>query len=229
MLISPMIEKINLCIFDLDGLLIDSERYIWIRGEKIIGKEFNIEITDEFALDALGSNFISYSQKLKNKFGKDFPADKFLNRLMEFFDNTVKTDIVPIKDGVISLLEFCKNNNIKTSIGTSTHKEEAETILKKCDLYKYFDYFVFGDEVKNGKPNPEIYLKSVNHFGFKLNECIIFEDSQNGAQTAYNANIPLVLVPDLQKPNQNDINKAFKILKSVDEIIPIIKSINKIE
>lgn len=222
-------EKVECCIFDVDGLLLDTERYVWIRGLKTIGKQMGVEITDEWLSKMIGSNFVVYAQKLKEKFGQDFPSDVFLDRLFKFYEDTCKNDIVPPRPGAIELLKFLKENNIKISIGTSSKRYFATTTLTNAGIYEYLDYSVFGDEVKNGKPDPEIYLKSAEHFGFKPENCIVFEDSPNGAKAAYNANINLVFVKDLIEPTELEHEKAFMILNRLDEIIPTIKEINHID
>lgn len=223
-----IMDRVDLCIFDMDGLLLDTERYVWNIGEKKVGKELGIEITDEFITSQIGSSVESYTNKLKEVFGQDFPADLFFDKLMKYYENECINGYVPVMPGVFNLLDFLKENNIKMSVGTATIRSAAVSLLDKTEIYKYLDFAVFGDDVTKGKPDPETYLKSVEHFGFKPENCIVFEDSPNGAKAAYSGNINLVFVPNNAQPTELDKQKALTIIKKIDDIIPYIKKVNKI-
>lgn len=221
-------EKIKLCIFDMDGTLLDSERYAWSIGEKQIAKEFGKEMNDELISELMGVNHILYREILQEKFGKDFPVDLFQKKLHEFYGEICKKGTIPLRPGVIEILNYLKNNNILISLGTSTEKYLGEIALKHSGILDYFDFAVYGDQVKNGKPNPEIYLKSIKHFHLKPEECIVFEDTPAGAQSAYDGNINFIMVPDLKQPTEIDKEKALAIINSLQEAIPIINKINNI-
>ena len=219
-------NKVKLCIFDMDGLLLDTERYAWDKAKKKAGKEYGVTLTDEFSLGLMGLNAKSFANELKKEFGQDFPALEYIDKSRKYYNDICINEEIPLRPGVFELLKYLKNNNIYISLGTSTVKEYAEASLKKTGIYEYLDYEVYGNEVKNGKPNPEIYIKSVEHFGFKPEECIVFEDSHIGAKAAYDGNINLIMVPDLQKPTQEDKEKALAIIDSLQEAISIISKIN---
>lgn len=212
----------------MDGLLIDTERYAWFIAKKTIGKQYGIDVTPKISADLMGVNHKMFLSMIKETYGKDFPAENYLNDLKNYYANYCTNEEIPLMPGVIELFEFLKKNNIYISLGTSTDKRLAEIALSKTGILKYFDYTVFGDQVKIGKPNPEIYLKSVEHFGFKPEECIVFEDTYAGAKAAYDGNINLILVPDLKEPTQEDKEKAFAIINSLQEAISIISKINNI-
>lgn len=222
-------NKIKLCIFDMDGLLLDTERFAWSIGEKLIAKQYGKEMTDEIINELMGVNYTTYENKLKKIYGEDFPAKKYSDDVHEFYRKYCETENIPLRPGVLKILKFLKNNNILISLGTSTEKKLACTALKNAGIYNYFDFAVYGDEVKIGKPNPEIYLKSVYHFNLKPGECLVFEDTPTGAKSAYDGNIRLILVPDLKKPTAIDKEKAFAIINSLQEAIPIIKKENNIK
>lgn len=219
-------NKVKLCIFDMDGLLLDTERYAWNEAKKKAGKEYGVTLTDEFSLGLMGLNAKSFANELKKEFGQDFPALEYIDKSRKYYNDICINEEIPLRPGVFELLKYLKDNNIYISLGTSTVKEYAEASLKKTGIYEYLDYEVYGNEVKNGKPNPEIYIKSVEHFGFKPEECIVFEDSHIGAKAAYDGNINLIMVPDLQKPTQEDKEKALAIIDSLQEAISIISNIN---
>lgn len=210
----------------MDGLLLDTERQAWFTGEKIIGKELGIEVTDEMSKNFMGIGHQTLIKIMKENYGQDFPAELFLLKLIKYYENFCKNETINLRPGVIELFRYLKQNNILISLGTSTEKEYAEIALKRTGLYDYFDFVVYGDQVKNGKPHPEIYLKSVEHFGFKPNECIVFEDTSIGAKAAYDGNINLIMVPDLKEPSKEDKEKALAIVSTLQEAISIIDKIN---
>lgn len=210
----------------MDGLLLDTERQAWFTGEKIIGKELGIEVTDEMSKNFMGIGHQTLIKIMKENYGQDFPAELFLLKLIKYYENFCKNETINLRPGVIELFRYLKQNNILISLGTSTEKEYAEIALKRTGLYDYFDFVVYGDQVKNGKPHPEIYLKSVEHFGFKPNECIVFEDTSIGAKAAYDGNINLIMVPDLKEPSKEDKEKALAIVNTLQEAISIIDKIN---
>lgn len=221
-------NKIKLCIFDMDGLLIDTERCAWSIGKITIGKEYGVNITPELSADLTGFDRRSFVAETKKLYGQDFPGDEFMDKLARHYENFCRNEEIPLRPGAIELLNFVKQNNILLSLGTSTDKELAEIALKKTGLENYFDYKVFGNQVKHGKPNPEIYLKSVEHFGLRPEDCVVFEDTPTGAKAAYDGNINLIMVPDLKKPTDLDRKKALAIIYSLQDAISIIKKINNI-
>lgn len=219
-------SKIKLCIFDMDGLLLDTERQAWFVGEKIIGRELGINITDEMSKNFMGIGHQTLIQIMKDNYGIDFPAEIFLTKLMKYYENFCKNEKIDLRPGVIELFNYLKQNNILISLGTSTEKKFAETALKRAGIYEYFDFTVYGDQVTKGKPEPDIYLASIEHFKLDPKECIVFEDTSIGAKAAYKGNIHLIMVPDLKEPSNEDKEKALAIVKSLQEAIPIINNLN---
>lgn len=222
-------SNIKLCIFDMDGLLLNTERDVWMAGGKKIAKELGVDLTDEFIINVVGLGFKIYKERLTETYGKNFPSDLYIEKLFAYFENACINEVIALRPGVKELLEFLKKNNILISVATSTSRHLAENALKNSGIFEYLDFCVYGDEVKNLKPDPEIFNKAIEHFDINKDECLIFEDGQAGAKAAYTAKVRLVLVPDLTKPSELDKQNAFAILKSIDEIIPIIKKENNIK
>ena len=221
-------SKIKLCIFDMDGLLLDTERYVWDIAKRNIGKEYGLDISSQLSADLIGLGTQVFAEEIKKQFGMNIPAEEYAVKVKEYYANYCINNDIPLKPGVMELFKFLKENNIYISLGTSTDEKLAKVALKKTGLLEYFDYAVFGNQVKNGKPNPEIYLKSVEHYRFNPDECIVFEDALSGAKAAYDGNINFILVPDLKQPTQEYKEKALAIINTLQEAIPIISKINNI-
>lgn len=212
----------------MDGLLIDTERKAWYVGKMEIAKEYGANLTPQLSIEFTGSNHQLLESQLKEHFGQDFPAQEFMDKLEKYYENYCLNKEITLRPGVIEFLDFLKQNNILIALGTSTRSNLAQIAIQKAGIDNYFDYKVYGNQVKHGKPDPETYLKSVEHFGLKPEECIVFEDSSVGAQAAYNGNINLIMVPDVKQPNDLDRKKALAIIDSLQDAIPIIKKLNNI-
>lgn len=209
-------------IFDMDGLMFDSERLvcsIWQEMMDENGYKFNVDIF---------KNTIGLRQDKSKKFytslyGVDFDYDGFKIQSRQRFYKRIEKDGVPIKKGLFELLDFLKDNNIKMAVATSTSAKTALKVIKKAGVYDYFDSFVCGDDVKNGKPHPEVFLTAAERIGVPPEECIAFEDSINGIKSAFAANMTTVMVPDFLQPTDEIKPKISLLCKSLDEAICFIK------
>lgn len=210
----------------MDGLLIDSERQMWIPSMAQSALEQGKILTDEFHSRLMGINYRDTVQMLLDEFGEDFNVELFYERTLAINDEIMKNGI-PLMKGAIELLEYCKQKGIKTCIGTSTPRKNTLAILKADNILDYFDDIVCGDEVKNGKPNPEIYEKCFGKFNFEKSEAIVFEDASSGAKAAIGAGLRLVLVPDLAYLNDEIKATAFKVIDNLSMIIDTIEEENE--
>ena len=217
---------VKLCIFDMDGLLIDSERYMWNVSMDIAARQQNRIMDDEFHNSLMGLSRQNSAKKIMEYYGPDFDIKKFYETI-EIENNKIMAKGVPLMQGAMELLNYLKQTGIKTCIGTSTNRKNAFNLLKADNLLEYFDEIVCGDEVVNGKPDPEIYIKCFNKFNFKKEEALIFEDADSGAKAAFEAGIRLVLVPDLAYLSQDSKDRAFKVIKDLSATIDIIKEENE--
>lgn len=220
-------SEIKLCIFDMDGLLLDSERQMWLANEMKIIEELGYKPDYDLLTTTMGVTRQTFKEGILNHYGNQFPIDKFYEKIAVYNDEMINNNQIDICKGTIELLKFLKENNITSRVATSTAKETAIRMLKNTKLYDYFEKIIYGDEIKNSKPAPDIYLKALE--GFDKDEALIFEDSHNGSRAAINAGIKLIIVPNIAKLTKEDKEEAFKVLNSLDETINIIKDINKIK
>lgn len=221
-----MYLMIRLCIFDMDGLLVDSERYMWnISLDKAI-REQGFVLSDEIHRKFMGTNDKDVCKILQNIYGDGFDAEKMLRRCKELNLEITKNGI-PLMKGARELLDFLHVNGIKTCIGTTTNKVGAHALLKADHLENDFDAIVCGDEIENGKPAPDIYLKCLSKFNFDKSEAIILEDGNAGAHAAISSGMRLVLVPDLAILDEEEKQKAFRIVDNLGDVIDIIREENE--
>ena len=140
-------------------------------------------------------------------------------------DNNLAIELekcIPVKDGAYELLRHLKKKNYKLALATSASKERMEKQLKKADFTNLFDEVVCRDEVKETKPNPEIFLKAAEKLGIEPKECIVIEDSLAGVKAAYKGNMVPIHVVDLKEADK-EINQYC--YKSFNDLVEIKKEV----
>lgn len=209
---------IKAVIFDLDGLLIDSEIISYKIYKEILqqfGHNFSIE---EYAQNFSGKTEVKNITNLIDTYSLPWTIEVGLNNISKI-ENKLITQGIDLKAGAKELLGYLKDNNFKIAIASSSAKDRALTILRQHNIVEYFDAFVFGDEVEKGKPSPDIFLKACDKLTEKPEDCLILEDSEAGIQSAYSASIPVICIPDMKVPNQYYLEMTKVVLHSLEEVI----------
>ncbi len=205
-------------IFDLDGLLIDSEIISYKIYKEILCK-FGYEFSKEdYAQNFSGKTEIKNVTNLIEKYNLPWTVKLGLSKVLEI-ENKFLAEGVELKPGSRNLLAYLKENGFKIAIASSSAEKRALSILKQHNIIDCFDEFVFSHEVKNGKPNPDIFLKACDKISERPQECLVLEDSEAGIQAAFLANIPVICIPDMKVPNQHYLDMTKAILNSLDEVI----------
>ncbi len=188
-------------VFDMDGLMFDSERLVYEIWQNMMtsdGYAYSFEIFKQ----TIGLRRTATEKIYKSMFGSDFDYDGYKAKSRTLFMERIERDGVPVKKGLYEILEYLKSRNLKISLATSTSSQTALKLLKKAQVYKYFDAFVCGEDVTCGKPHPEVFLTAAKRIGIEPCGCVAFEDSINGIKSAYAAGMVTVMVPDLLKPGE---------------------------
>lgn len=215
---------IKAIIFDMDGLMIDSERVTFECYQEIL-KGMNLTMDEEFYKTLLGKPLKGIYQRFYDVYGNDFPIEDVIKDVHALMAKRFETEGVPIKTGLKSLLEYLKENNYKTIVATSSNRDRVDTILSQAQITNYFDDSICGDEVTKGKPNPEVFLKSCQKLGVNVDEAIVLEDSEAGIQASYDAGIKVICIPDMKYPEKQYEEKTFKILKDLNGVTEYLKSL----
>lgn len=215
---------IKAIIFDMDGLMIDSERVTFECYQEIL-KGMNLTMDEEFYKTLLGKPLKGIYQRFYDVYGDDFPIEDVIKDVHALMAKRFETEGVPIKTGLKSLLEYLKENNYKTIVATSSNRDRVDTILSQAQITDYFDDSICGDEVTKGKPNPEVFLKSCQKLGVNVDEAIVLEDSEAGIQASYDAGIKVICIPDMKYPEKQYEEKTFKILKDLNGVTEYLKNL----
>ena len=188
--------EIKAVVFDMDGLMIDSERIVQ-RSWKIVGERMGYDNLGEDIYHTMGLNVVARELYFTSKYGKEFPFQEFLTDYRKEYYKYVNKNGIDAKPGLYKLLETLKQLRIPMAVATSTSRESAMKSLEAKDVTSYFEGFVCGDMVTEAKPSPEIYLKACDLVGVNPKNAIALEDSFNGIKAAYTAGMMPVMVPDL--------------------------------
>ena len=215
---------IKAIIFDMDGLMIDSERVTFECYQERL-KDMNLTMDEEFYKTLLGKPIKGIYQRFYDVYGNDFPIENVIQDVHQLMAERFETEGVPVKKGLVELLHYLKDNNYKTIVATSSNRDRVDTILAQAKITEFFDDSICGDEVTKGKPNPEVFLKSCQKLGVNVDEAIVLEDSEAGIQASYDANIKVICIPDMKYPEKQYEEKTFKILKDLTEVTAYLKSL----
>lgn len=207
-------------IFDFDGLLVDTE-IVSYRIYKTILEKYGYEYTmQDYSQDYSGKTEVINVSNLINTYHLPLDFDTCFKLVIDTEEQLLKQG-VNLKPGAAKLLSFFKEKGFKMIVASSSTRERAISILKQHGIEKMFDDFVFAEDINHSKPDPEIFIKAKNKLGLNNDECFVVEDSENGIEAGYRADIPVICVPDMKTPKEEYLNKARYVVKTLDEIISL--------
>ncbi len=216
---------IKAVLFDMDGTLLDSERVALKAWEYVIDK-YNLDMDLTLPIESIGLNYNSMVKLFHDRCGKDFPFEKYWKCAKQFFAEYESTNGIDVKAGFFELSDYLKSVGIKMYVATSTYHDSAIRNLTRAGIWEHFDGAVGGDEITNGKPDPEIFLKAAELSGCEKEECIVVEDSENGVKSAVNAGIKCVFIKDIKDIDPHLKKRAFCECADLSGIIEVIKRLN---
>ncbi|MEO8664494.1 MAG: HAD family phosphatase [Ignavibacteria bacterium] len=203
-------------IFDMDGVLIDSEPAYLEMNLKMFS-EYGIGMDDENYKALVGMPSLPMWTMLKEKYDLKNEVTDIIQREKGRMYDILNSELIPgPMDGVVDLLERLASEGFKLSVASSSAKSNIELILNRLNLSKYFSYVISGEEVINGKPAPDIFLKVADHFTQPADKCFVIEDSANGVAAANSAGMLCIGFKN-NGSNEQDISKADLIINNFDK------------
>jgi HAD superfamily hydrolase (TIGR01509 family) len=203
-------------VFDMDGLLLDSERPIrdaWM----VATREFGVSISDTDYLSVVGRNEVDSRAGLQALLGEAVPYDAVRARAGVLIAEALGADGYAVKAGVVGLLEALRARGVTCVVASSTNHDEVERRLAHAGLAGYFSAMSGGDEVRRGKPHPDLFLLAAERAGHDPSHCLVFEDSEHGARGAIAAGMSVVIVPDLKSPSDDAVAASVAVLASLHD------------
>ncbi len=179
----------------------------------------NVPFLEDVYLSIIGRNSAGIEQVIRQGYGPDLDYPALHIEWRERYNAVVKHQAIPVKDGVIELLTWLKENNIPIAVATSTQKDVAAIKLQLAGLDHFFDSLTTGCEVAHGKPDPEIYLLAAQRLNVDPALCLAFEDSNNGVRSAVAADMITYQIPDLVEPCAEIIELAPRIRASLHHVL----------
>lgn len=186
----------------MDGTLFDTE-ILRLQLFKHASKALRgFELSDEYLLASLGLNEESSAQLARQYYAQDIGFDEIRQYVHVLEQHYVAQNGVPLKAGVLELLQAFKAREIKIGLATSNRRRAVEDYLQRSHLDHFFEVVVCGDEVKQGKSHPEIFQNVAQQLNCLPAECFMFEDSENGFKSAHEAGGMTVFIEDIKPPTQ---------------------------
>lgn len=183
-------------VFDMDGVLFDTERlckdsWVAIAGEKEIP-----DMEEVFPL-CIGRNVTDSRDIIMEHYGETFPYETFRKEASEWFWREIEEKGLPIKKGVLELLEYLKKKGYRIGLASSSNRASVMRHLERAKIQEFFSEVIGGDQILHSKPEPDIYLLACEKLGVEPGEAYAIEDSYNGIRSAFRAGMKPVMVPDL--------------------------------
>ena len=205
-------------IFDWDGVIIDSHNQHELSWQRL-AKEYNKDLPNNFFKETFGMRNESIIPKFFNNWvdTNDNKEVKILaDRKEEIYRQIITQNGITPLEGVKELLASLKSQKIRCSIGSSTPIKNIETVINIIGLSDYFDAITAAEDVSNGKPDPEVFLKASKKIGIAPENCIVFEDAHVGIQAAIAAGMKVVAVATTHGIDQ--LSKAHLAVESLEKI-----------
>jgi HAD superfamily hydrolase (TIGR01509 family) len=219
-----MMKKTDGVIFDMDGLLFDTE-LIYYQSTQKIADVMDFPYTKELYLKFLGVSDeevqANYHQIFK-EFGKE-RVDEFIQRSYADTIEVFESGEVPLKEGVIELLDYLDEQEIPRVVASSNVRPAIELLLDGAGIKNRFSGIVSAEDVTRAKPDPEIFQKALTFLGTAAENTLIFEDSFHGVTAAKAAGIPVIMVPDLLQPTEEIREKTIEIFDSLTQVPAYLK------
>ncbi|GHU64501.1 hydrolase [Clostridia bacterium] len=211
-------------IFDMDGLMFDTE---------VLCTEGWFAVAERYGLAGMNRDFIAGTKGVKRDvtealfkeyFGNAIDFVSFYADRDAYVNERIDEQGVPVKPGLIELLTVLQQLGIPRAVASSSGHDRVYGYLRKAGLVDRFDAIVTGSDIKNGKPNPEIFLAAAGRLGLAPFSCLVLEDALFGVKAAMAAGMPVILVPDEDTANEESASLATGIADSLADVIDLFPS-----
>ncbi|MFD2728447.1 HAD family hydrolase [Enterococcus camelliae] len=210
--------ELKAIIFDMDGLLVDSET-VYYEGTQQIADEFGLPFTKETYLAGLGISdeelHLFYHKLYDDQIGYQ-EVERFIVVSYAHCVTLFQAGRAQLKSGARELLAFCHEKKIATVVASSNSRELITLLLEKTGIFNQFQAIFSVEDVHRAKPDPALFLAAAKHLGYDKESLLVLEDSKNGLIAANQAGIPVIMIPDLL-PAPADV-PVLTVLPQLDSV-----------
>lgn len=214
---SPQLRRPAAVIFDMDGLMLDTEPLAaraWVDAARDLGVAFDASINHRL----IGRNFPDCRTIIGEHHGAGYPVDELMGAWHGAYDAIVQREGIAFKPGLPELLDWLDEARIPKAVATSTRRARAQAKLELTGILARFAALVGGDEVARGKPAPDIFVEAARRLGVSPSACMVLEDSEPGMRGALAAGMTPVMVPDLLPPSPALLAAAPLVVATLYEV-----------
>ena len=208
---------IKAIIFDVDGLLLDSEP-IWSIADRELLKRRGIDYRDELKTKIVGKGQVESAQNVKDYYQLPDPLDDLVRERRKLLNELLKANL-RLMPGAKELINLLVKNNFYLAIASSQSQEIIDLTIRTFALGGKFSVIVYGDEVEHGKPEPDIFILAAERLAIAPEEALVLEDSQNGAIAAKKAGMKVIVIPNQYNRGQ-EFPQADLVVATLTDITP---------
>ncbi|MGO5028605.1 HAD family hydrolase [Candidatus Agathobaculum pullicola] len=221
---------IRAVIFDMDGLMFETERVAFQMLQTACAKR-GLQFTIDMKRQMCGADFAVSAQIFADAFGAIDPAytyDVCWSGVRKEMEKLFAEQGIPCKPGLRELLDFLSDRGIKTAVASGSARHVVQKYIEIADLGEYFPVIVGGGDFRQPKPSPESFLLAAERLTVSAPECLVLEDSGRGLEAAYRAGMCAIWVPDLDIPRQEILAKTDAVCETLADVIPWLKAQNSL-
>lgn len=213
----------KLFIFDMDGLLLDTERLFMEKRAGLLPSYGYVHREEDY-IRTLGTSGKDLYAILSEIYGPDYPGVEISKRSRELQLQHMRTYGAPVKAGIPELLEWIHGQHIPCCVATATASVYADEILRLGGIREYFSFIIGGDQISHSKPDPEIFLAACKKGSVSPDDALVLEDSENGILAANAAGIPVICIPDIKHPDETIAEMTAAVLPDAGKVIPLLST-----
>ena len=211
----------RLVIFDMDGLMFDTEA-VAARAFEEIGREWGLQADLEIYKTLIALDKRDTCARYHELYGQDIDAELFYDTIGQRISKITQEEGVAMKPGLLPLLDAIEAAGLQKVIASSSEPETIEEFLEGCGLADRLDGVISSKEVARGKPAPDIFLEACRRYGVRPSEALVLEDSPEGIRAAAAGQIPVIGIPDLKDYSEEITQMCLCVGRTLEDVIPYL-------
>jgi HAD superfamily hydrolase (TIGR01509 family) len=212
------VAHIEAVVFDLDGVLVDSE-HVWDEARKKLAAERGGRWHDRASWDMMGMSSLEWSRYMHDEIGLRKSPEEISAEVVRRLEEIYRREL-PLVEGAREAVERLAAR-WPLALASSSNRELIDLVLELSGLARHFSVTVSSEEVARGKPAPDVYLEAGRRLGVPPERCAAIEDSENGIRSAKAAGMRVLAIPNPQYPPEDDaLALADEVLRSIAELTP---------